>query len=86
MSLPQPTGTLSGSVHRGWLKLQAVLTGGDENTILAACLDEEQTTQAAYRDVLETPLPKDVRTLLERHFESILRVSSSLLQWENGLG
>jgi uncharacterized protein (TIGR02284 family) len=84
---PSPTGTVAGTVHRGWMQLKAVLTGGSDNAILAACLSEEQsTTLQAYREALEKPLPEDLRTLFERHFESVLRVSRSLLQWQQGIG
>jgi uncharacterized protein (TIGR02284 family) len=83
---PPATGTIAGTVHHGWMQLKAALTGGSENAILAACLSEEQSTHQAYRQALDLPLPEDVRTLIQRHLESVLRVSQSLVQWQQGVG
>lgn len=83
---PPATGTVAGAVHRRWMQLKAALTGGNENAVLAACLVEEQWTHQVYRKAFDQPLPEDVRALIERHRQSVLRVARSLVQWQQGVG
>lgn len=80
-----PQGTVLGAAHRGWMHLQSIFSGGDEPAILDACLTEEQRAHEAYRQALLEPLPASVRALLDRHFQSILRVSQGLVQLQSAV-
>ncbi len=79
---PAAAGTVAGAAHRGWIGLKAALTGGSENAILAACLTEEQWTDTAYREALDTPLPQDVSTLVQRQYEGVRDVRQNLAQFK----
>lgn len=80
---PGAAGTLTGTAHRGWIGLKAVLSGGNEYAILSACLAEERWTDTAYREALDKPLPRDVTVLVQRQFEGVVDVHETLVQLKN---
>jgi uncharacterized protein (TIGR02284 family) len=63
---PEESGTLAGVLHRGWVGLKGVLTGGSECSMIVECERGEDFAQKAYEQVLRKSLPDDVRTLVER--------------------
>src|SRR5215213_2924601 len=54
---PVEGGSVTGSVHRGWMGLKAALTGEDERAILGECERGEDSALAAYRAALGVDLP-----------------------------
>ena len=65
------TGSVTGSLHRGWLGLKAALTGADERAVLAECERGEDSALAAYRAALGVDMPASVRTAVERQFAEV---------------
>lgn len=68
---PVSTGTVSGSLHRGWMNLTAAVTGSDERSIIAAAERGEDSAKTAYERALRDPLPPATRVLVERQYERI---------------
>jgi uncharacterized protein (TIGR02284 family) len=68
---PASTGTVSGSLHRGWMNLTAAVTGNDERSIIAAAERGEDSARTAYERALREPLPQATRMLVERQYERI---------------
>jgi uncharacterized protein (TIGR02284 family) len=68
---PASAGTVSGSLHRGWMNLTAAVTGSDERSIIAAAERGEDSAKRAYERALREPLPQATRTLVERQYEQI---------------
>jgi uncharacterized protein (TIGR02284 family) len=61
------SGTLAGSLHRGWMNVKAAVTGADDASIISECERGEDIAKAAYRDALEgSALPAELRELVER--------------------
>ena len=69
--IPASTGTVSGSLHRGWMNLTAAVTGSDERSIIAAAERGEDAVKTAYERALREPLPQAARMLVERQYEQI---------------
>lgn len=69
--IPASTGTVSGSLHRGWMNLTAAVTGSDERSIIAAAERGEDAAKRAYVRALREPLPQATRMLGERQYERI---------------
>jgi uncharacterized protein (TIGR02284 family) len=67
----QEAGSITGSIHRGWLGLKAALTGEDERAVIAECERGEDSALAAYREALDVDMPAAVRTAVERQFAEI---------------
>jgi uncharacterized protein (TIGR02284 family) len=64
-------GSITGSLHRGWIGLRTALTGEDERAVLAECERGEDAALTAYRAALGVDMPASVRTLVERQFAEV---------------
>jgi uncharacterized protein (TIGR02284 family) len=63
---PEKSGSMAGSLHRGWMNVKAAVTGGSEAAILNAAESGEDTAKRAYEEALRVgSLPADVRSIVE---------------------
>jgi len=68
----EKTGSLSGTLHRGWLDIEAALGSGDEHTVLAECERGEDSAVAHYREALgHSELPLGVREVIARQYSGV---------------
>ena len=51
----ETSGSVAGTLHRGWIDLKAAVTGKDAYAILTECERGEDAAVAAYQRALETP-------------------------------
>jgi uncharacterized protein (TIGR02284 family) len=63
---PEDGGSTAGAMRRGWMAIRARLAALDDEAILQDCEAEEESTQAALREVLARPLPAATRGLLDQ--------------------
>jgi len=68
---PEKSGTVSGSLHRGWINLKAAVTGHDEAAIIAECERGEDAAKEAYKKALQATLPADIRSLVTEQFAEV---------------
>jgi uncharacterized protein (TIGR02284 family) len=68
---PAVAGSVSGSLHRGWMNVTAAVTGSDERSIIAAAERGEASAKTTYERALREPLPAATRTLVERQYDRI---------------
>jgi len=69
----ESSGSVSGSLHRGWIDLKSALSSGDEHSILAECERGEDSAVAEYRESLEhDELPEAVREVVRRQYLAVL--------------
>jgi len=66
-------GTVSGSIHRGWIDLKAAFTSHDNHAVLAEAERGEDSAKKAYEEALETELPMPIRKIVIRQAEEIQR-------------
>ena len=59
------SGSVTGSIHRGWGELKAKLGGGD-HALLATAEQGEDSIKKSYKEALDEHLPADVREILTR--------------------
>ncbi len=69
---PENSGTLSGTLHRGWIDLKSAIDGNDLHAILAECERGEDVAVAAYKKILGKELPGDIRDVIERQYAEII--------------
>lgn len=68
----ESTGSVSGSLHRGWIDLKSALSSGDEHAILAECERGEDAAVAEFREALDNEeVPQTVRDVIRRHYLAI---------------
>jgi uncharacterized protein (TIGR02284 family) len=63
----ETSGSVAGSLHRGWIDIKAALVTRNAHAILAECERGEDSAVANYRDALEhDELPANMRTVIQR--------------------
>lgn len=68
---PENTGSLAGSVHRGWINIKSAVTGRDESAILNECERGEDIAKSAYENALQEDLPANVSTVLQTQYNDV---------------
>jgi uncharacterized protein (TIGR02284 family) len=69
---PETEGSVSGSLHRGWIDLKAAITGNDEEAILNECERGEDSAKENYSDALQENLPANIRDVVEQQYQAVL--------------
>ncbi len=75
---PEKSGSMSGSLHRGWLDLKAVLTGHDDHAIVSEAERGEDVAKAAYESALKEPLPASAQTLVQQQSAKVRRAHDAV--------
>ena len=70
---PETKSSLSGTLHRRWLDIKSVVTGHDDLAILEECERGEDVAKRSYRNALEKVLPSEIRAVVERQYQGVLR-------------
>ncbi|OZI59613.1 PA2169 family four-helix-bundle protein [Bordetella genomosp. 11] len=70
---PETGGSVAGAVHRGWVHLKAAVTGRSDAAILEECERGEDVAKQDYTNALREPLPEDIRAVVQRQYEGVLR-------------
>lgn len=71
---PEKTGSIAGTLHRGWMDIKAAVMGNDEAAILNECERGEDAAKSAYQDALSTKLPEYVRETVQSQYENVLAI------------
>ncbi|OZI23311.1 aldehyde dehydrogenase [Bordetella genomosp. 9] len=70
---PETSGSVAGAVHRGWVHLKAAVAGRTDASILEECERGEDVAKHDYTDALREPLPEDIRAVVQKQYEGVLR-------------
>lgn len=70
---PETGSSVSGTLHRRWVEIRSAITGHDEHSVLAECERGEDVALRSYRNALDKVLPTEVRTVVERQYQGVLR-------------
>jgi uncharacterized protein (TIGR02284 family) len=68
---PVNAGHITASLHRGWMDIRSAVAGREEGPIIAECERGEDAAVKAYEEAVATPLPLDIRAVVERQFSKI---------------
>ena len=68
---PETSGSLTASLHRGWIDIKSAVTGRDEAAILNECERGDDVAVLAYQNALKEALPSDVNSVIERQYMQI---------------
>jgi uncharacterized protein (TIGR02284 family) len=63
---PETSGSMSGSLHRGWLDIKSVVTGKDDHAIVAEAERGEDVAKSVYENALKETLPGPAQTLVQQ--------------------
>ncbi|HEY2021785.1 PA2169 family four-helix-bundle protein, partial [Paraburkholderia sp.] len=70
---PETGGSMSGALHRGWVDVKSAVTDRSDHAILVECEKGEDVAKKRYHDALEKELPADVRAIVERQYQGVLK-------------
>lgn len=70
---PETGGTVAGAVHRGWVNLKSVVAGRTDLAILEEVEKGEDVAKKAYSDALQEPLTENVRAIVQKQYDGVLR-------------
>jgi uncharacterized protein (TIGR02284 family) len=72
---PDKSGSMSASLHRGWMDLKAALTGRDDHAIVSEAERGEDVAKKAYEDALKgVDLSGPALTLVQQQAAKVRRV------------
>ena len=83
---PEETGSVTASLHRGWMGLRAALTGGDEASVLSECERGEEAAMSNYRAAFNVDLPASIRQMVERQFAEIKEAHNHIRNLDRAAG
>ena len=75
---PETAGSISGTLHRGWLNIKSTVTGQDDSAVLNEAERGEDAAKSAYKDALEEELPANVRSIVEKQSSAILEAHDKI--------
>ena len=75
---PDTSGSMSGSIHRGWIDLKAALTGKDDHAIISEAERGEDVAKAAYESALNETLPGSARLLVQQQAAKVRRAHDAV--------
>ena len=62
----ETSGSVSASLHRGWINIKSVVTGRNDHQIIAEAERGEDVAKKMYEDALKASLPPQVQALVQR--------------------
>ena len=61
---PERSGSMAGTLHRGWLDIKSVVTGKDDHAIVAEAERGEDVAKNAYESASKKVLPESAQVLV----------------------
>jgi uncharacterized protein (TIGR02284 family) len=83
---PEDSGSVTASLHRGWMDLRAAVTGGEDSSVLAECERGEDAAMSNYRSAFNVDLPANVRQMVERQFAEIKEAHNRIRNLDRAAG
>ena len=69
---PERSGSMSGSLHRGWIDIKSAVTGKDDEAILAEAERGEDVAKSAFEGALKETLPASAMSLVQQQAPKVL--------------
>ncbi len=81
---PETSGSVSGSLHRGWLNIKSAITGSDDHAIVAEAERGEDIAKAAYDSALQEQLPASVMSVVQRQATQVRQTHDHVRDLRDG--
>lgn len=82
---PEKSGSVSGSLHRGWIDMKAAISSHEPHAVLAECERGEDAAVKAYREALDENLDPISRGIISRQYASIQAAHDRVKQLRDSL-
>lgn len=81
---PEKSGSMSASLHRGWLGIKSAVTGQDDHAILAEAERGEDVAKSAYEHALKETLPPSAQTLVQQQAAKVRQAHDDVRDLRDG--
>ncbi len=68
---PESSGSIAGSLHRGWINIKTAVTGKDDSAVLNEAERGEDVAKKAYKNAMEENLPANVNAVVSRQASAV---------------
>jgi uncharacterized protein (TIGR02284 family) len=68
---PESSGSIAGSLHRGWINIKTAVTGKDDSAVLNEAERGEDVAKKAYKNAMEENLPANVNAVVSRQATAV---------------
>ncbi|MDT7808409.1 MAG: hypothetical protein QOJ70_2222 [Acidobacteriota bacterium] len=82
----EDSGSVTASLHRGWMNIKSAVTGQDDNAIISECERGEDAAVSNYREALGTDMPANARSVVERQFGEVKKAHDRIRNLEKVTG
>lgn len=79
------SGSVSGSLHRGWMDLKSAIASNEPHAVLAECERGEDAAVKAYREALDENLDPITRGIVSRQYAAIQAAHDRVKQLRDSL-
>jgi uncharacterized protein (TIGR02284 family) len=63
---PEKGGSVSGTMHRGWMNIKSAVTGKDDSSIISEAERGEDVAKKVYEEAVREPLPPPTLALVQQ--------------------
>jgi len=82
---PEKSGSVSGSLHRGWIDMKAAISSNEPHAVLSECERGEDAAVKAYREALDENLDPITRGIISRQYASVQAAHDRIKQLRDSL-
>lgn len=68
---PENSGSVSATLHRGWINIKSAVTGKDDHSILSEAERGEDAAKKAYTDAAAMNLPSNVAAVVQKQAQEV---------------
>ena len=78
-------GSATAAIHRGWMKIKEAVTSNDHSAIISEAERGEDVAKESYEKALQSDLPADVLSLVERQYTEVKEAHDRVRELETAL-
>ncbi len=67
----EKSGSVAGALHRSWINIKSLVSGGSEPAIISEAERGEDQAVKSYREALGADLPEEAKAIVERQFRQV---------------
>jgi len=82
---PEKAGSMSGSVHRGWINIKSAVTGKNDASIIAEAERGEDIAKKAYEEALQAALTPSASAVVSRQAVKVRAAHDAVRSLERAL-
>ena len=81
----EKSGSVSGSLHRGWIDLKSAISSNEPHAVLAECERGEDAAVKAYREALDENVDPITRGIISRQYAAVQAAHDRVKQLRDSL-